>query len=396
MRPNRSAPIDRVVGRRRPVRRGRRYETRHAPDEAVAESTEPVVVDTEPVDAPEEAPVEPREPAADEAAPVEEAAPAEEAAFDEEVAPRRSKHSRPPAPGFAFGARAELAESGEVDAIADPPGLLEEEAVGTELDLESEDEAATSTERLVTREAEPESELALSELPLDERETMPAVSGKLAPDTPRDAGWLRTAASTAEEAARDEQESFPPVVEELEDRVEDEGPTEEQLRRRGRLRRFVAVAVVAAGALTVGLVAFASLLPEVSYAQRQGVASAARLTQQAVADARAKARKQQPKQVEAPQPVADDALGDDFDAISKETVRLLNAREFEKAALLARRLIALKPASAFGYRCLGSALQDLGRDSEAREVYSDCATKATKGEVYECSALGGRKKPLTQ
>jgi len=71
----------------------------------------------------------------------------------------------------------------------------------------------------------------------------------------------------------------------------------------------------------------------------------------------------------------------------------LNAREFEKASALARRLIELKPASAFGYRCLGSALQDLGRDAEAREVYSECATNATKGEVYECSALGGRKKP---
>jgi hypothetical protein len=374
MRPNRSAPIDRVrgIGRRRPVRRGRRYDTRHTPDEAVAESTEPVVVDA----APEEEPL---------GEPAEAAAPAEE-----DEPPMRSKHSRPPAPAFAFGGRPELTESGEVDAVADS---AEEDAVGTELDLESEEEGATSTERLVTREAD--EVLPVSEPPLGERETMPAIPGKLGPDTPRDAGWLRSAPSTrsAEEAARDEQESFPPVVEELEDRAEEDGPTEEQLRRRGRLRRFVAVAVVAALALTVGLVAFASLSPEVSYAQRQGVASAARLTQQAVADARAKARK--PKQVEAPPVVEEksDALGDDFDGIGKETVRLLNAREFEKASALARRLIELKPASAFGYRCLGSALQDLGRDAEAREVYSECATNATKGEVYECSALGGRKKP---
>jgi tetratricopeptide (TPR) repeat protein len=135
--------------------------------------------------------------------------------------------------------------------------------------------------------------------------------------------------------------------------------------------------------------------PDLSYAQRQGAAAAARLVQQGVAAARsakakATAAEEAPAPAEAAPAEAAPAVDDsDFEALSKETVRLLSAREFDKAMPLARRLIDLRPDSAFGYRCLGSALQDLGKMKEAREVYSECVTNAKKGEVLECSALGG-------
>ncbi|MEQ9322902.1 MAG: hypothetical protein RIF41_27300, partial [Polyangiaceae bacterium] len=100
--------------------------------------------------------------------------------------------------------------------------------------------------------------------------------------------------------------------------------------------------------------------------------------------------------VAAPEPEAeapvDDPIDGDYEALSTQTLELLNDREFDRARELAERLVALEPDNAFGYRCLGSALQDMGKIEEARDVYSQCVSKATKGEVTECRALGGAKR----
>lgn len=89
---------------------------------------------------------------------------------------------------------------------------------------------------------------------------------------------------------------------------------------------------------------------------------------------------------------AEEVVDGDYEALSTQTLELLNDREFDGARELAERLVALQPDNAFGYRCLGSALQDMGKIEEARDVYSQCVSKATKGEVTECRALGGAKR----
>jgi len=80
----------------------------------------------------------------------------------------------------------------------------------------------------------------------------------------------------------------------------------------------------------------------------------------------------------------------DIKVVTAKTLDLLNEKDYEQAEKWARRLIELNPESAFGYRCLGSALQDQGKIVEARGVYSMCVANATKGAVQECSQLGGR------
>ncbi|MBI4702253.1 MAG: hypothetical protein HY744_14080 [Deltaproteobacteria bacterium] len=74
-----------------------------------------------------------------------------------------------------------------------------------------------------------------------------------------------------------------------------------------------------------------------------------------------------------------------------ETVRLLSEGRFKLASALARDLIEADPRHAFGYLCLGSALQDLGKWKQAVDVYSDCVRHAEQGAVWECRALGGRR-----
>ena len=79
-----------------------------------------------------------------------------------------------------------------------------------------------------------------------------------------------------------------------------------------------------------------------------------------------------------------------YEELADETVRLLNEREFDQAAAKARQLVAVAPTKAYGYRCLGSALQDQGDYAGARDAYRQCVAQATEGDVYECSALIGR------
>jgi cytochrome c-type biogenesis protein CcmH/NrfG len=72
-------------------------------------------------------------------------------------------------------------------------------------------------------------------------------------------------------------------------------------------------------------------------------------------------------------------------------VQLLIRREPARAAEWAQALIAAEPDDAFGYLCLGAALQDQGRWGEAHQAYAQCVHQAKRGDVTECGALGGRR-----
>jgi hypothetical protein len=441
MRPNRTTPTGggsprRGLGRRRPVRRGRRLDARRTSA------------------APE--------------APSSAALPSEEAEPAAEAVGARSKHSRPPAPSFELG-RALLDEEAPDEQAPDEQALdeqaLDEQAPDEQaLDGASADDDQRFEEQLDERAQDLAAEEALESIGAESIGTEMALAleddEEKAPDTPRDAGWLRNSSPPStdllaragspieeradeasdedgdadddaserdarehpaseqlasdeeldddsapservieipslrklslEDAARLEQESFPPVVEELdgEEREPEVVLSQEQLRRRGSLRRLVAAAVVVVGALSVGLAAKATISPDPLYAQRQGVAAVARLGPDAAAAARAKRAEVPPAQVEEPSEAAP-AIDGSYEELSRRVVGLLNERKFEEAIPVGERLIELEPASAFGYRCLGSALQDLGRTKEARAIYSACASSANKGEVFECSALGG-------
>jgi hypothetical protein len=218
-------------------------------------------------------------------------------------------------------------------------------------------------------------------------------------------------ASLRDDFFRDEVESYPPI-EEIEPSRADVERTRplsaEEASRRKRLRRGVGLAVGAVAALALTLAAKAVLSPTAERAERHAATAASVMASEAPLALLQTARRsgdvgetsalpvaapQDPDVAAAPDlalPVdSDPAL---LDLVTKETLRLLNERRFEEAAVWARKLIAMAPDNAFGYRCLGAALQDLGRNDEARETYSQCVTNAKRDDVYECGALGGRKK----
>ncbi len=230
------------------------------------------------------------------------------------------------------------------------------------------------------------------------------------PSTRRNGGWVKV---EVEEAAPCEpvdeldldgdffsagHDSYPPIIEDLAPIEPPESLmlTAAETHRRAILRRTVACAVGAVALMAVGLVAKAAVSAAPVVAERHQATAAAIIAHEApAATARlAKARAAAASLAAADEdPVAraeEPSSEASFDEVAAETLRLLNARQFDQAAVQARQLIASNPKSAFGYRCLGSALQDLGDYAAARAVYSDCIQQATEGDVLECSALGGR------
>jgi hypothetical protein len=74
-----------------------------------------------------------------------------------------------------------------------------------------------------------------------------------------------------------------------------------------------------------------------------------------------------------------------------EVLALLEAGQADLAVGVGERFVMADSDNAFAYLCLGAALQDLGRGNDARAVYDACARGASRGDVSECMALGGRK-----
>jgi len=227
------------------------------------------------------------------------------------------------------------------------------------------------------------------------------------PSTRRDGGWVKV---EVEEAAPEEpveegdletdffasaRESYPPVVEDLPitERPEDIMLTAAEASRRATLQRVVGMAVGAIALVALGLGAKAVVSGPPVVAERHQATAATIVANEAPPAAKARQARAAAAAIAAEpatEPVAEATGEPSYDELADETVRLLNEREFELAAAKARELVAQAPTRAFGYRCLGSAMQDLGNVAGAREVFQQCVDQATEGDVYECSALVGR------
>ncbi len=229
------------------------------------------------------------------------------------------------------------------------------------------------------------------------------------PSTRRDGGWVKV---EVEEAAPEEQvedgdpevdffaaarESYPPVVEDVPqvERAEAIALTAAEASRRATLRRVVAGTVGALALVALGLGAKAMVSGAPAVAERHQAIAATIIANEAPPAARARQAKAAMVDAAlasepATEPAAEQAGEPSYQQLAEETVRLLNERQFDEAAAKARQLVAVAPTKAYGYRCLGSALQDKGDHAGARDAYRQCVAQATEGDVYECSALIGR------
>jgi len=218
-----------------------------------------------------------------------------------------------------------------------------------------------------------------------------------------------------------ESDSVPPVGsshhdDHHDDLHDDHGPviTAETLERRARLRRVVAGVVAVAALISVVVIgrslakkpattvpttsaevprpapppsvaaptSAAPVAPPAPVASAQPVASA-----EPLASASAP-----PVDSAVPSASAAPAAGSaDAAALTKEAYALLNRGKRTEAMAVARRAIEADPSDANPYLYLGSALQESGKWKEGVEAYSECVRHATKGPVYECRAMGGKK-----
>ena len=90
-------------------------------------------------------------------------------------------------------------------------------------------------------------------------------------------------------------------------------------------------------------------------------------------------------------PVVEPISLDNVVELRAEVLALLQAGQLSEAVEVGHRFVAADRENAFSYLCLGAALQDLGRGREARANYDQCVRHATRGDVSECMALGGRR-----
>lgn len=74
-------------------------------------------------------------------------------------------------------------------------------------------------------------------------------------------------------------------------------------------------------------------------------------------------------------------------ALRARALELLNRRHFDDALVAAHAAIEVDPDEALGYLYVGSALQDLGRWSDAMSTYRECVRRARTPAVAECRAM---------
>lgn len=220
-----------------------------------------------------------------------------------------------------------------------------------------------------------------------------------------------------EREARAKQESLPPTVEDILAPKTVAPPSPEVLARRSRLRKVVGAIVAIAAVVVIGGVGKNLLAGErtlanhaVTAAVHHEPAAAAPAPSPAVevVSAPAAAVAAEPKEVVAQQsakeeaPVAEptgtkpaeakpaSAVPEGVDA-KAEALRLLNMGKVKDAVPMARSAIAADPSDALPYLYLGTALQELGQNKDAMGAYNECVRNATKGRVWECRAMGGKK-----
>lgn len=306
-----------------------------------------------------------------------------QAAVGEDVpAPRVSAYSRPPAPSLDFGA-----SDDEPESQPDPNAttLISREGPRPSRPSQSPVSVVDAADEGVPSLLDAEADLDF--VPEDDEPPISAQASSADGEPAADGKFFRQSEAT-----------LAPVVDEVDPLSE--GPLEPTLlspaeaSRRRTLRRVVGVGVIAAGLLTLGLVAKSAMTDEQPAAGERSAPAAEVATEAEPEAAPAKVEPKVEAAAVAPSAAVGATVPEDYDEVEKQTLELLNDRKFEAAIPFAEKLIQLKPESAFGYRCLGSALQDLGRQADAQKIYSDCATNATKGEVLECTALGGYNKNI--
>jgi hypothetical protein len=78
--------------------------------------------------------------------------------------------------------------------------------------------------------------------------------------------------------------------------------------------------------------------------------------------------------------------------LTRQVLDLLHRTKNAEAVDVAEQAIAADPTDAMSYLYLGAALQELGREADARAAYDRCVRDATRNGFDQCRALGGRKK----
>jgi hypothetical protein len=78
--------------------------------------------------------------------------------------------------------------------------------------------------------------------------------------------------------------------------------------------------------------------------------------------------------------------------LTRQVLDLLHRTKNAEAVEMAEQAIAADPTDAMSYLYLGAALQELGREADARAAYDRCVRDATRNGFDQCRALGGRKK----
>ena len=86
----------------------------------------------------------------------------------------------------------------------------------------------------------------------------------------------------------------------------------------------------------------------------------------------------------APEGELDPARAKEFQA---KALNLLNRSKFADGAEAARQAIAADPNDANSCVYLGTALMELGKHAEAKEVSAQCLSRAKRGPIHECRLL---------
>jgi len=211
-------------------------------------------------------------------------------------------------------------------------------------------------------------------------------------------------------------ESFPPVVAEVgacesKAKTKSVAASPEQRARRHSLRRFVGVAMGVATLLVVGVSIKAAVsspntdsAPQAAIGvQLSGTGPLQQAAKFAVEPTSTPSQGRNPFMDEPTSAASEPTLVGANDGAESEqssgpvaelrskTVQLLSQYKLSEAIISARSLIAAEPDNAFGYLCLGAGYQDQGKVAQARAAYSECVRHATRGNIGECAALGGRK-----
>ena len=101
------------------------------------------------------------------------------------------------------------------------------------------------------------------------------------------------------------------------------------------------------------------------------------------------------KPVETAKPVAAAEIPKPADAArtaKKEALRAFERGDLAKALVAGQDAIALDPTDAEAWLVVGAVQQQRGNDAAARKIYRSCASQARRGPREECVALSGASK----